>query len=237
MFPAPGRPPTRHLSGRTARDAVGFSRRGGFVVSVLHHTAISPVGSPHSVGHYMQDSAQRAAHTSYICVVFAPLPARPRSKGSVLRGLHSGTQDWIIEVPLASPAATCSNLDALKVRLNMLMSSAALRAPGVPQHGYTSRFLRVTACRSASVAAMRGDPVRCTLGMLRSGDTPASTRNSLAGQGTREPGPAETGLRTGGGLRALTAQGHNVLWGVCVANRPQPLAPGRTRHCPLPPTK
>ena len=132
MFPAPGRPPTRHRSGCAARNAVGFSRRGGFFVSVLHHTAISPVGSPHSVGHYMQDSARRAAHTSHICVVFAPLPARPRSKGSVLRGLHSGTRDWIIEVPLASPAATCSNLDALEVRLDMLMSSAALRAPGVP---------------------------------------------------------------------------------------------------------
>lgn len=83
---------------------------------------------------------------------------------------------------------------------------------------------------------LRGRQVRCTLGMLRSGDTPASTRNSLAGQGTRAPGPAKTGSRPGGRTENLHGSGAECAV-VCVANRPQALAPGRTRHCHLKSTK
>ena len=237
MCPAPGRPSTRHRSGRAARDADGFSRRRGSPspscsTQRSHPSAHdTPRGTPFKTRRY----APRTHLTSMLFLL--SYPHARRSEGSVLQRLHSGTLDWTIEVPLASPAATCSHDDALEVRLDMLMSSPALRAPGVPPTWlHLSIFCASPLDARRQWPHLRGRQVRCTLGMLRSGDTPASTRNSLAGQGTRAPGPAKTGSRAGGWTESLHGSGAECAV-VCVANRPQALAPGRTRHCPLQPTK
>lgn len=145
MFPAPGRPPTRHLSGRAARDAVGFSRRGGSSSPSCITQQSHP--SAHHTPWGTTCRTRRNAPRTHLTSVLFLLPY-PHARGQKAQSFAACTvAPEIGSSRCRSPAQPPPVQTSMRSRFGSTCSCRVQLCVRqvFPQHGYTSRFLRVTA--------------------------------------------------------------------------------------------